>query len=391
MSINLRPSRLTLARARFQRWLGQDYDLGALDAVLATAAAEQLYGDPVWLLLVSGSGNAKTETVQALVGAGALITSTIQSEGAFLSGTPPKETATDATGGLLRVLGTHGVLVIKDVSSILSMDRHMRGMVLAALREIHDGRWQRNVGSGGGRTLTWEGRLAVVGAVTTAWDQAHDVMASLGDRFVVLRMDSTRGRVSAGRCAIGNTGSEIQMRAELADAVRRVLETIAPGVTVTSTETHRILAAANVVALARTGVEYNYRGDVVDAHAPEMPTRLAKQLTQLLRGAVAMGMDRQDALGLAIRCARDSMPPLRLAILTDVAAHPGTPMGDLQHRLDKPYTTVSRQVQALHVLGLLTSHDCQHAGASRKPFIGWSYRLADGIVPDVLDIPLPEM
>ena len=39
----------------------------------------------------------------------------------------------------------------------------------------------------------------------------------------------------------------------------------------------------------RTGVELDYRGDVVDAHDPEMPTRLAKQLTQIMRGAVAIG------------------------------------------------------------------------------------------------------
>ena len=47
-----------------------------LNAVLATAAAERLTGDPLWLLVVSGPGNAKTETVQALSGAGALVTST---------------------------------------------------------------------------------------------------------------------------------------------------------------------------------------------------------------------------------------------------------------------------------------------------------------------------
>ena len=94
-------------------------------------------------------------------------------------------------------------------------------------------------------------------------------------------------------------------------------------ITVTDEETDRLLAAADLVTLARTGVEYDYRGDVIDAHAPEMPTRFAKQLTQIVRGAVAVGMNRADALRLAIRCARDSMPPLRLAIIDDLAAHPG--------------------------------------------------------------------
>jgi hypothetical protein len=210
------------AHAVFRRWLGDNYDLDALNAMLATVAVERLDGDPVWLLIISGSGNAKTETVVALDGIGATVTSTISSTGALLSATAKRERANDATGGLLRAIGSRGVLVIKDVTSILSMGREMRTEVLGAIREVHDGRWSRNVGTDGGRTLEWSGRLAVVGAVTTAWDRAHDVIASMGDRFVLLRMDSTTGREAAGRKAISNTGSEVHMRAELAEAVAGV-------------------------------------------------------------------------------------------------------------------------------------------------------------------------
>ena len=129
--------------------------------------------DPLWLLIISGSGNAKTETVQALDGVGAIVTSSITGEAALLSATPKRERAKDATGGLLRKIGDRGVLVIKDVTSILSMNSDARAKVLAALREIYDGRWYREVGAEGGRTLEWRGRLVVVGAVTTAWDTDH--------------------------------------------------------------------------------------------------------------------------------------------------------------------------------------------------------------------------
>jgi len=111
---------------------------------LAAAAAERLAGDPLWLLVISGPGNTKTETVQALSGAGAHVSSTISSEGALLSASPRKSRAKTATGGLLRKIGDRGILVIKDVTSILSADRNTRAGVLAALREVYDGRWQRN-------------------------------------------------------------------------------------------------------------------------------------------------------------------------------------------------------------------------------------------------------
>jgi hypothetical protein len=324
--------------------------------------------------------------VQALAGAGAVIASTITSDGALLSGSPEREKAKTSTGGLLRMIGARGLLVIKDMTSILSMNRDARGGVLAALREIHDGRWDRNVGTDGGRTLTWHGRIAVVGAVTTAWDRAHDVIASMGDRFVVLRMDSTVGRIGAGRQAVGNTGREDTMRAELSAVTAKLLARVSrtTAIAVTDAERERILAAADVVTLARTGVDYDYRGDVIDAHAPEMPTRFAKQLAQVLRGAVALGMDRRAALRLALRCARDSMPPLRLAILDDVAAHPGSCTKDVRQRIGKPRATVDRQLQALHMLEVLSCEETEtrHAG---RPATLWRYQLAAGINPDVLD------
>jgi hypothetical protein len=378
---------LTEVHETFTRWLGKEYDLEALDAVLAAGAAEQLAGDPLWLLVVSGPGNAKTETVQALSGAGAFVTSTVSSEGALLSGSAKRERTKDATGGLLRRIGDRGVLVVKDVTSILAMNRDTRGSLLAALREIHDGKWERNVGTDGGRSLTWTGRLVIIGAVTTAWDRAHDVVSSMGDRFVIVRMDSTTGRMLAGRQACKNTGDETRMRAELAAAVGGLLLTVDPdrAITLTDEERERILTAANVVTLARTGVEYDYRGDVIDTHAPEMPTRFAKQLTQMVRGAVAVGIDRAAALRLAVRCARDSMPPLRLAILDDIARHPGSQTRDVRRRLGKPRATIDRQLQSLHILNVLTC-DEEEATHRGEPVTRWRYELATGISPDVLQL-----
>jgi hypothetical protein len=68
--------------------------------------------------------------------------------------------------------------------------------VLAALREIYDGRWERNVGTDGGMSLTWTGRIAVVGAVTTAWDAAHAVISVMGDRFVSILRRGTAPNLS---------------------------------------------------------------------------------------------------------------------------------------------------------------------------------------------------
>jgi hypothetical protein len=381
------PVSLDELHERFLYWFGDHYDLDAIDVALAAAAVERLDGDPLWLLIVSGPGAAKTETIITLRNCvGAVIVSTVTSTGALLSGTSKQQRTKDATGGLLKRLEPHGIMVLKDMTSILSLNTNVRGEILAALREIYDGYWSRNIGTDGGRTLTWQGRIAVVAAVTTVWDQAHGVVSAMGDRFVLLRIDSTTNRLSSGRRAIDNTGHEEQMRDELARLAAGVIAGIDTNATpeLTTEEEERILQAADLVTLARTAVIHDYRNDVIDAHAPEAPTRFARQVTQLFRGAVAIGLDSDHALRLAIRAARDSMPPLRLAIIDDLATNPRTTTNDVRKRLDKPWTTVDRQLKALHMLGVLTLEEVAEDVSENKTRTHWYYSLAAGIDPTVL-------
>lgn len=370
----------------FRAWLGDLYDVDAMLFSCAVAAAERLAGDPLWGLIVSGPGAAKTETAQTLSELPNVIeVSTISSEGALLSATASRDQTPDATGGLLRQMGDRGVLLIKDMTSIISMDnRHARPQVLAALREIYDGHWTRVVGVDGGKTLIWEGRIAVLGAVTTVWDTAHAVISSMGDRFVLLRVDSQsdRVRIAAGLQAIGNTGHEQEMRQALAAAISKVMLGVDPdsAVDLTNGETQRLLAAANLVTKARTAVDFDYGGRPVQANAPEMPTRFAKQLSQILRGAVAIGVERHEAMRLALRCARDSMPPLRLEIIEHLAAHPHSTTGNVRKRLGKPRTTIDRELQALMMLEVV---DCEEEEGP-KSLSTWFYSLRDEIDPCVI-------
>jgi hypothetical protein len=372
------PPKRTLAdlHTACRKWFGDEYDLDAANATAAAAASERISGDPLWLIIISGPGAAKTETVQSLQGAGAHVTSTIQSEGALLSATRPLKRK-PSTGGLLRKIGARGVLVIKDVTSILSSDRNVRASVLAAIREVYDGRWERNVGSDGGQTLTWVGRIVIIGAVTTAWDAAHSVVAAMGDRFVLLRINSSTGRKPSGRRAIRNTGIEKQMREELAAAMGGlVAHASTEDVQLTEDEIDQLLNAADIVTMARTAVERDYRGDVIDAHAPEMPTRFAKQLVQMVKGAVAIDMGREAAIRLAIRCARDSIPPLRLEILLDVAAHPGSRPADVRRRIGKPWSTTRREMEALTMLSMLVCDEEEREDDEGSSKTVWRYSLA---------------
>jgi hypothetical protein len=128
---------------------------------------------------------------------------------------------------------------------------------LAVLREIYDGHWERNVGIDGGRTLTWTGRVTVVGACTTAWDSAHGVISIIGDRFVLIRSDSTIGREEAGNQAIRNTGLEQTMRAELATVVGGLIGHIntTERYDLDESEIKQLIKATNIVTHVRRELE----------------------------------------------------------------------------------------------------------------------------------------
>ena len=379
----MQPVSLDRLHERFLYWFGDHYDLDAINATLAAAAVERLDGDPLWLLIISGPGATKTETVITLKGLDdkTRVVSTISSVGALLSATAKKERSQDATGGLLKELEPRGIMIIKDLTSILSMQSAVRGPILSALREVYDGYYVRDAGVDGGTKIPWEGRIVIIGAVTTAWDAAHEVIAEMGDRFALLRVDSTDNRRDRTNRAVNNTGTETEMRDELSRLARGVIAGIDPASapTLTKEERDAIVAAADVATLARTSVMRDGRGDVIDAHAPELGTRFAKQLTQVFRGAVVIGLDRGEALRLAIRVARDSMPPLRLAIIDDLSTHPHSTPTDVRRRLGKPRTTVDRQLQALHILGIVELDERDELGPYGKLLTRWYYTLASDI------------
>jgi hypothetical protein len=382
-SVALTPISITEAHKVFHRWLGKSFDTDALDIMLASAKMADDEGDPVWVMFLSGSGNAKTEMVQSLSGIRAEVTSAISSAGALLSATAKKDKAADATGGLLPKLHDEGIgiLVLKDFTTILSMNRNVREEVISALREVHDGYYKRNVGVDGGKTLTWKGRLVVIGACTTAYDRAYAVISVMGNRFVLVRIDSENdaSREEFGLQSIANLGSEKTMRRSLAETVAAVLAGSGEPAQLTQAEGLVLVRAANLATKVRTAVESDYRGDVEDAHAPEAPTRFVKQLAQIVRGSIAIGIDRAQAMKLAIRCARDSLPPMRLAILGDLNGagyFQQSTAADVAKRIDKPRTSVDRQLQALHALGLAT------VKPNTSP---WDYSLKPGVNPKVLD------
>jgi len=80
-------------------------------------------------------------------------------------------------------------------------------------REVHDGRWDREVGTEGGQTLTWKGKCGLLAACTTAIDRAHAVINAMGPRSLLVRLPPA-DPAKIGRSALAHMGRKTTMRAE---------------------------------------------------------------------------------------------------------------------------------------------------------------------------------
>ena len=127
------PMSIEDARNVFHRWLGKDYDTDALDA-----DARRRRGRKVRRRLrpCLAAHHLRVRRRQNRDRAGTRRRrrrrhQLDQRRGrAAVRDTPKRDRAANATGGLLRKIGDRGLLVIKDVTSILSMNKDVRGKVL---------------------------------------------------------------------------------------------------------------------------------------------------------------------------------------------------------------------------------------------------------------------
>lgn len=361
--MNAAPSSLDEAREIFRRWLHLP-DAGALDIVLGTIAANRLDGDPVWLLLVGPPGGGKSELLNSVAQLDDAHPAGTLTEAALLSGTPKKEHDAAAKGGLLRGIGEQGIIVCKDFGSVLSMNRDARAGVLAALREVFDGSWTRHVGTDGGKTLSWSGKVGLVGGCTPTIDRHHAVMGAMGERFTLYRLPDVDSDVQA-REALRHAGRERTMRKELAEAARAAVASLTQPRERTDEETDSLIALATFVVRARSAVERDgYSREIELVPGAEAPTRLVIVLDRLLAGLDSIGCERGQAFAIVTKAALDSIPALRLACLRALEQKGTLNTNEVAGEVRHPTSTTRRALEDLTAHGLV---ECQRQQAANQP------------------------
>jgi len=309
---------------------------------------------PLWLMLTGPPSSGKTEILGSLgLCADVYIASAIKGEAAFLSGTPKKSKAANATGGLLRQIGDFGVLILKDFTSVLSMPHESRSTVIAALREIYDGQWTRHVGTDGGKAIEWRGKMGLIAGVTKAIDSHHAVISQLGERWITYRFRFTQEQAAdLAEQAIKNSAEMAAIRESLQIAVAGLvgaLDLDRELADIGGEEKSLILANAQLTAMCRIAVDRDRRtGDIAMVHDMEVPARLAQQFLTLAHGLAVIGLPEERRMAIIQRVAMDSMPDHRRTVLAQLWNNRyGTPQNtrEIATALQLPTSTVRRYLQ----------------------------------------------
>lgn len=342
----------------FSNWLYLS-DPGVLWVTLGALVANRLAGVPVWLLLVGPPASGKSEILESLSGVPRVFPTSTLTEAALLSGVASSERADEAKGGLLMEIGAEGIIVFKDFTSVLEMNRDGRRAVLAALREVYDGHWVRRLGTDGGTSFEWRGRVGLLMGCTPIIDKHHAVMSAMGERFITYRIPELTVEQQAAQLstALNRQNREAEMRIELGEAVSRLVSEL-PSIKrapVGESDLSRISALAMLSARCRSAVHRDSDSREIELRLPpENPNRLGLVLRQLLQGLLAIGLPKDWAWMIVCKVGLDGMPAPRRAVF-DALLVSGSPLplASIAERAGYRPTTARRRLEDLQEHGIV--------------------------------------
>ena len=332
-----------------KNWLHVEEDYN-ITAPLADAVANFSKADPCIYGIVGPSGSIKTEIIRALVETENEYTYPISSitEKTLVSGYDESNDLIPRLNGRL--------LTIKDLTTILSKNKESSSQIFADFREMTDGYIKKEFGNG--VTKEYHGiTSSILFASTNAIEHFNSIYSSLGQRIIFQRPKNNR--TEAMKRAQANTGKESQMRSEISEVVRTFLEDKVSMVQFCDLppmgDNEILYNSYEFLALARTTIEKDFRGEIEEIPEPEFPTRIAKTVSQLCQ-VHALIHDRYevtpDDIAFGARIIKDNVPTQRWLVLSNMQKD-WKPTGSIADAIKLPSSTALRALDDLTALGLV--------------------------------------
>jgi len=289
----------SLEWAQLEETMGRHYILHDTDyvhVVLGTMFANRLNDVPTWLYLAGQPSCGKTEILNPLAAHDSVKMISRWTEQTLVSGRGKQGSKADSS--LLPELDKK-VLIVKDLTSALSMNQNTAQSILGELRDAFDGKCSKAFGIKDGDADTvikeYKSKFGMIAGVTHAIDKHHRIIGDLGERFLMYRIPDVPKDVARRVCMmIGGQHKESFRQEEMDTAACDVLnqETEAP--VLSKEQLEQICNAAFLGATLRVQIPRDHRTkQAKDVPSTEAPYRIMKQLCNLAIGmSWAKGLPR---------------------------------------------------------------------------------------------------
>lgn len=348
---SLEPISFAELQAAFDKWMLLP-DRHIVKFLVSCYCANELSQRPVWAMIVAASGGGKTELLNSLLDLPKIYPISSLTPQTFLSGMPGGRDSSL----LPRVTGN--ILIFKDWTVILSMQKDARAELFGQFRDIHDGSMTKEFGNGQKRT--WTGKVSILAACTESIDLNQQQNAHLGERFVYYRPVMPE-RLAVAKRALNNSALQEQMGKELRNAMFAFMKGVkfdefAVLPELSDEMKNEMIHLTHFSTLARSSVirDFGFKKEVIFVPAPEMPTRVLQQLSLLASGAMVAngGQLMQDDIEMIYKTALDSIPRTNYMVIRELAKADGQTTAAIAEALGYPTDTIRTYLENITLIGV---------------------------------------
>jgi predicted transcriptional regulator len=351
-----------------------------IDFVWGVIYANRLDVKPIWAYLIGPSSAGKTTILDPMNGHESIVSIDALSKASLLPGVKPgrptKNTAKMAVKNSLLSRANGKILVIKDLSPLLTEDYKELKSILGILRSAYDGKFTKSFGNIG--MVEIDCRFGLIAAVTDAIDN-HSVMDSeLGQRFIGYRMPAISAKEEMAICDAVLNNKESVLNEALQEAAYEMLDREPKEPSITKKQADTLKYTAKIVAMARTGIVRDRYTRDPKVSRPERTARLYSQLISLAKG-VAMSRGHRRVMGEDVVFVRHvaahtlSLDMLRL--LNMFVDRRILTVKNLQDRFFWCEATCQRALENLQIVGITEKEVI--AGAKGRDVAAWTLKMAD--------------
>lgn len=317
--------------AELQKEIGEyiySEDDGMTRVALASVIATRLQvSDPIWLILIGPSSSGKSQVLRPIALTDEKFIHRVDdlTENTLMSGAKVKDGQTQ--NSLLKRIGKLGIIVVSDLTVLFSKSTDTRTTILSQFRMMYDGEMVKYTGNRSA-PIKWKGSIGVLAGSTPSIYSSFEEVADMGERFIYYRMRDYNiekaTRLALSRKLYGSALDD-KIATVYGEYIKEVVMASADKeIPALSEEMNdRMIFIAMFASKLRTPTHYDkYQKTIDKIPVPEMPPRIAIQLTAIAKGLMCMSENMEltdEDMGYIEWCAYSLANEERRACLKVIA------------------------------------------------------------------------